>query len=345
MPKSFLVRGHQKRQLHDTKIDESKDNANKVIDLGQVHLPEQKKMKFEKQDEKTLKFEIGDEKVQRIDEKSQAEVDPEPNDDVRTKIAEEFNIPRYHKTQSTIRSSLFLPLPYEQSMCNVMFRSPTAGTCSNMFPESPLSPFTFRYSELCSPELCSPTSPHSPHPPVLDLRMDGRSTFSNQRSLSSHTSIYAQQRKECSDKPAMKPLIPVSKPCLQELELINGGYGIKNPLISQVKNEHSPDTYEGVRPYKCDHCGKAFTQRCSLESHCRKVHSIEFKFGYKERRNKLYVCEECGYTTDDPGQHFVHLKKYHPQSPVLLKVYDKRQFKFSEPQANYSDVMNLSICR
>ena len=66
--------------------------------------------------------------------------------------------------------------------------------------------------------------------------------------------------------------------------------------------------YSGVRPYKCAKCNKAFTQRCSLESHSKKVHSEEFSYQFKERRSKLYVCEQCGSVTDDPEKHFLHLK-------------------------------------
>ena len=80
-------------------------------------------------------------------------------------------------------------------------------------------------------------------------------------------------------------------------------------------------------------CDKAFTQRCSLESHCRKIHSVEYKFAYKERREKVYVCEECGHVTHDPEEHFVHIKDSHPYSSALLRCYDKRQFKFGEPRS------------
>ena len=85
----------------------------------------------------------------------------------------------------------------------------------------------------------------------------------------------------------------------------------------------------GVRPYKCNMCEKSFTQRCSLESHCLKVHGMQHQYAYKERRTKVYVCEECGHTTGEPEVHYIHLKENHPYSPALLKFYDKRHFKFT----------------
>jgi ovo len=44
---------------------------------------------------------------------------------------------------------------------------------------------------------------------------------------------------------------------------------------------------------------------------------------------QVYVCEECGHTTNEPEVHYLHLKDNHPYSPALLKFYDKRHFKFT----------------
>lgn len=85
----------------------------------------------------------------------------------------------------------------------------------------------------------------------------------------------------------------------------------------------SPVVPAGVRPYKCSLCDKAFTQRCSLESHLKKIHGVQQKYAYKERRAKLYVCEECGCTSESQEGHVLHLKEHHPDSPLLRKTSKK----------------------
>ncbi|KAM6163998.1 transcription factor Ovo-like 2 [Rhynchocyon petersi] len=82
-------------------------------------------------------------------------------------------------------------------------------------------------------------------------------------------------------------------------------------------------THTGIRPYKCDVCNKAFTQRCSLESHLKKIHGVQQQYAYKQRRDKLYVCEDCGYTGPTQEDLYLHVSSTHPGSTLLKKTSKK----------------------
>ncbi|KAH7724469.1 OVOL1 protein [Aphelenchoides avenae] len=182
------------------------------------------------------------------------------------------------------------------------------------------------------------------------------------------------------------PILPLAAPI--PYEFVNGGMGLKNPLLQHVNppdvdptpaptsepgslscricgkkfhlqrllNRHAKchsdikrylctfcgkgfnDTFDlkrhtrthtGVRPYKCELCDKSFTQRCSLESHTKKVHGQAQSFGYKERRSKVFVCEECGYTAPRYDEYVDHLRANHPWNPALMKLAHSAKYKAS----------------
>lgn len=79
----------------------------------------------------------------------------------------------------------------------------------------------------------------------------------------------------------------------------------------------------GIRPYRCEMCEKAFTQRCSLESHLRKIHGVRQQYAYRQRRSKIFVCEDCGFTSNRPDEYFLHVRQRHPDSPALRRYYRK----------------------
>uniref|UniRef100_A0A2C9KFG2 C2H2-type domain-containing protein n=1 Tax=Biomphalaria glabrata TaxID=6526 RepID=A0A2C9KFG2_BIOGL len=76
-----------------------------------------------------------------------------------------------------------------------------------------------------------------------------------------------------------------------------------------------------VRPYRCSQCDKAFTQRCSLESHTKKIHGMIEDLAFNERRVKLYVCEDCGHSTDIAEDHYAHSRSHaHHKQALTMRL-------------------------
>ena len=121
-----------------------------------------------------------------------------------------------------------------------------------------------------------------------------KSTFSLQRLLNRHLNTHSfHKRYQCS--------------------YCDKGFNDTFDLKRHVR------THTGIKPFKCNLCDKAFTQRCSLEAHKTRVHGVIYQYGFRERRAKLFVCEDCGETFQDSGDYMKHLQDKHPESATKTR--------------------------
>uniref|UniRef100_A0A803J3K5 Uncharacterized protein n=1 Tax=Xenopus tropicalis TaxID=8364 RepID=A0A803J3K5_XENTR len=56
----------------------------------------------------------------------------------------------------------------------------------------------------------------------------------------------------------------------------------------------------------------------SLESHLKQIHGVQQGYAYKQRRDKLFVCEDCGYT--GPSQEDLYLHKTTKKLAAILQT-------------------------
>ncbi|KAF2985511.1 hypothetical protein EK904_009008 [Melospiza melodia maxima] len=111
---------------------------------------------------------------------------------------------------------------------------------------------------------------------------------------------------------------------LHSCELCGKGFRLQRMLNRHIK------CHSQVKRHLCTFCGKGFNDtfdlkrhRCSLESHLRKIHGVQQHYAYKQRRDKLYVCEDCGYTGPTQEELYLHVSGVHPGSAFLKKTSKK----------------------
>ncbi|EDV25652.1 uncharacterized protein TRIADDRAFT_24667, partial [Trichoplax adhaerens] len=77
--------------------------------------------------------------------------------------------------------------------------------------------------------------------------------------------------------------------------------------------------HTGIKPFRCKLCNRAFAQRCSLELHCQKSHGTDAQYKFRERREKVYVCETCGFTAKEIQPYHEHLLSHKGDPSVIFQ--------------------------
>ena len=54
-----------------------------------------------------------------------------------------------------------------------------------------------------------------------------------------------------------------------------------------------------------------------------KVHGLQVSFAFKERRKKLFVCEDCGNAVNDAFAHYIHIWVQHARLEMPKRLMQK----------------------
>ena len=54
-----------------------------------------------------------------------------------------------------------------------------------------------------------------------------------------------------------------------------------------------------------------------------KVHDVQLNFAFKERRKKIYVCENCGSSNNDAFDHYLHMWVAHSRLAMPKRLRAK----------------------